>query len=402
MSSVGPSPRRSSIQRRTLFAVIAGIAFLIIGLAIYASTAGDGRNGRALRPPLDVGSAGGTPSLPAALADGYLVSADELRERAALARDGIEPYRGAVDDLLAEAANALTRVPQPVNPLSPRKDRFLDDTRDAYTLALAWVVTGDDRYARQSADFITAWVDGVHETRDTCPDTGGSDCATSLLVSRCAPAFVFAATLLEGSDALTVGDDERLRAWLSDLILPAASKRTNNWGDAGTFMRLAVADYVRDGAEFAAAIDDWRASMDLVTADGQIPEETRRGSLGLLYTQGAISYKVGAAVIAERRGVDLWNYEGSAGGTLRAAIDTLATYWLDPTAWPWHDGRLSIPNVDPAWEFIYQRWPEPAYARIFAPARPLGATNPSAIVWTTLTDGEPIDDGSASVPAGFP
>jgi hypothetical protein len=212
---------------------------------------------------------------------------------------------------------------------------------------------------------------------------------------------VFAAALLDGSEALAVADEERLRDWLAELILPAASKRTNNWGDAGTFMRLAVADYVGDGAEFAAALDDWRASMDLVTADGQIPEETRRGSLGLLYTQGAISYKVGAAVIAERRGVDLWSYEGSAGGTLRAAIDTLATYWLDPGAWPWHDGRLSIPNVDPAWEIIYQRWPMPAYARIFVPARPLGATNPSAIVWTTLSHGEPID-GTASRQPAFP
>jgi hypothetical protein len=401
MSSVGPSPRRSSIHRRLLLAAGAGIAFLVLGLAVYAWTAGDGPNGPVI-PPLPSGaSSGGAQSLPPAVGDGYLVSADQLREHAALARDGIEPYRAAVDDLLAEAEKALTREPQPVDPLSPRKGRFLDDTRDAYTLALAWVVTGDDRYAQRSAEFIMAWVDGVHATRDTCPDTGGSDCATSLLVSRCAPAFVFAATLLDGSGALAVADEERLRGWLAELILPAASKRTNNWGDAGTFMRLAVADYVGDGAEFAAALDDWRASMDLVTADGQIPEETRRGSLGLLYTQGAISYKVGAAVIAERRGVDLWSYEGSAGGTLRAAIDTLATYWLDPGAWPWHDGRLSIPNVDPAWEIIYQRWPMPAYARIFVPARPLGATNPSAIVWTTLSHGEPID-GTASRQPAFP
>jgi hypothetical protein len=316
-----------------------------------------------------------------------------------MAREGLEPYASAVNDLLEEADRAVERDPQPVNPLSQSKDRFLDDTRNAYTLALAWVVSDDDRYARRSAEFIMAWTEGVDQTRDTCPDRGGSDCATSLLVSRNAPAFVFAADLLEGSGALSPEDDARLKYWLADLSLPAASERTNNWGDAGTFMRLAVAAYVGDSAAFTTAVDDWRSLMDLVTAEGEIPEETRRGSLGLLYTQGGISYKVGAAVIAKRRGIDLWTYEGKEGGTLRAAIDTFARYWEDPEAWPWHDGRLEIPSVDPAWEMIYHRWPEPAYARIFAQERPFGATNPSAIVWTTLTHGAPLAEGGR--PAAF-
>ncbi|MDQ2943378.1 MAG: alginate lyase family protein [Candidatus Dormibacteraeota bacterium] len=294
-------------------------------------------------------------------------------------------------DLLAEADGALVRVPQPRNPLTWRQDgRFLPDTQDAYTLALAWVASGDKRYAQRSADFIMAWVDGVDQTSDTCKSSGGSDCATSLLVSRAAPGFVFSADLLQGSGALSVDNEDRLKSWLARLILPAASDRTNNWGDAGIFMRVSVAAYIGDGAAFNAAVDGWRARMDLVTAQGEIPEETRRGSLGLLYTQGAISFKVGAAVIAERRGVNLWDYAGKNGGTLRRAVDTLAHYWEDPKSWPWHSGHLDIPNVDPAWELIYHRWPEPTYARIFARDRPLGGANTSAIIWTTLTHGEPV------------
>ena len=391
MTPVGS--RRSRTRRRTIAAVLAIVACVAVGAGIWALAAS--RDGPvATDPSTSAGTAMPLPTFGAEL--GYLITADELRQRADLARDGLEPYRTAVDDLMLEADQALAREPLPENPLTERGGRFQSDTQDAYALALAWTVSGDERYAQRSAEFIMAWVDGVDAISDTCPYAGGGSCATSLLVSRCAPGFVFAATLLEDSDALSVDDDDRLRRWLADLILPAASERINNWGDAGTFMRLAVADYVGDANAFVAAIDHWRGLMDLVTAEGQIPEETRRGQSGLLYTQGAISYKVAAAVIAERRGIDLWSYEGAGGGTLRLAIDSLARYWEDPGSWPWYDGRLRIPTVDPAWELIYHHWPEPAYARIFAADRPFGPDNPSAVIWTTLTHGERLDASSMS------
>ncbi len=390
MPLVGRVFRHSAGSHRTLLIAAACFVVLGLGLAMYATTAGDDPEAASSSPVPGGDSQEFSPSMSVEAGNGYLVSATELRERAQLAREGREPYRSAVDDLMVEADRALQRDPQPMNPLSHRNGRFLDDTRDAYTLALAWVVSGDERYARGSAAFIMAWVDGVDQTRDTCPQRGGSDCATSLIVSRNAPAFVFAADLLEGSGAIGADDDKRLKHWLAELILPAASERTNNWGDAGTFMRLCVADFIGDSAAFSAAVEDWRALMNLVTAEGEIPEETRRGSQGLLYTQGAISYKVASAVIAERRGIDLWTYEGTDGGTLRAAIDTFARYWEDPDAWPWHEGRLRIPSVDPAWEMIYHRWPEAAYARVFAAKRPLGIGNPSAIIWTTVTHGVPL------------
>lgn len=398
MTSIG-SPRGPSGRRRTLVAAAAGFVVLVLGAAIYVSGASQDRAATAT-PPHGAGIADGSPRTDADTGDGYLIGVEALRRRADIARDGLEPYRGAMEALVAEADRALDREPRPRNPLSARKGQFLTDTQDAYTLALAWVTSGAERYALKSAKFIMAWVEQVDETGETCPDRGGNNCATSLLVSRTAPGFVFAADLLEGSGALSADDEAQLKAWLAEVILPTASQRTNNWGDAGIFMRLAVTDYIGDDAAFDSAVESWRALMDLVTAEGQIPEETRRGSLGLLYTQGAISFKVAAAVIAKRRGVDLWSYEGTNGGTLRQAVDTLAHFWEDPESWPWHEGRLEIPSVDPVWELIYHRWPEPAFARIFAEKRPFGTANPSAVVWTTLTHGEPFDERPASIGPG--
>lgn len=398
MPSVGTPDGTSARRNRLALAVaLTGLACLVIGAGVLAWADQRLPTSASATPGRTVDPADTSPTMTGTANSGSLITQAELRDRAQLARDGSEPYGTAVEQLIEEADLALDREPEPRNPLTEREGRFLEDTQDAYTLALAWTVSGDDRYARRSADFIMAWVDQVDRTTDTCIDDGGRDCATSLLVSRCAPAFVFAAEQLEGSGALSSEDVQRLKDWLKGVILPAASERTNNWGDAGAFMRLAVADYVGDNTTFMAATEQWRELMDLVTAEGQIPEETRRGSLGLLYTQGAISYKVAAAVIADRRGVDLWNYEGTNGGSLRAAVDTLAHYWENPRSWPWHHRKPDMPSVDPAWELIYQHWPDPAFARILGPKRPFGAANPSAIIWTTLTHGEPLDDAGAAM-----
>jgi hypothetical protein len=404
-----PHPNRNRLRRP-----IAGLALGVIALALVGAVLLVGGSGKETGALNDSGGpssspVGGddisldprpSPSLSRAtpiasvgpVVPGYLTSREELTARINEAGTGAEPMRTALDALLREAERAARRDPRPENPLRARGERFLNDTRDAYTLALAWTASGDVVHAEAARDRILAWVTSVDEVRNTCPDSGGSECATSLLISRNAPAFVFAADLLEGSPAWQTEDRRALSDWLSDLILPSASYRTNNWGDAGVFMRLVVSDYVGDEDEFLAAVADWQGMMDLVEATGEIPEETRRGSLGILYTQGAISYKVAAAAIAERRGIDLWDYEGRRGGTLRAAVDLLARSMQSPSTWEWHDGDMEMPSVDPAWELIYARWPERAFAEIFLPVRPLGETNPSAIIWTTLTNGEPIDE----------
>ena len=73
------------------------------------------------------------------------------------------------------------------------------------------------------------------------------------------------------------------------------------------FLRVVATDFLADSAGFAAAIGAWRTQLDLVARDGHIPEEVRRGSAGLSYSQEALLYKLAVARIAARRGIDLWN-----------------------------------------------------------------------------------------------
>jgi hypothetical protein len=323
---------------------------------------------------------------------GYLADREELVERAALARDGVEPYRSALDDLLAWADDAIDDRPRPAERLRIRgtEGPFVDDTATAYGLALAYVVTDERRFAERAAEFIMAWVETTTSTRDTCPDDGS--CQTSLIIGRTAAGFVFAADLISDSGALSSDDDDRFRRWLRDVILPTASERPNNWGDAGTFMRVAVTDYLGDQAGFEAAIAKWRSLVDLIEADGHIPEEVARGRAGLGYTQEALDYKIAVAVIAERRGIDLWGYEGVDGGTLKGAVDYLARFMHDTDGWPWSE-RVRRRGPSPMWELAYAHWREEDWEDLVLERRPYGWPGHSAVRWTTLTSGIPIDRG---------
>ena len=287
-------PRPSDPVRRAI--LLTPIVAVVVGIVVVIANLPDGR---AVMP------GDGTPSIPSSApvvgARGYLVSVDELRQRGELSEAGEEPYASAVADLLEWADGALDEDPEPTQPIIVvgTDNAFVDDARRAYGLGLAYVLSGEERYAAASRRTIRAWVDTATTTADTCHDHGG--CHTSLILGRAGAGFAFGADLIEDSESWTDQDTADLRRWMGEVLLPAASERINNWGDAGTFLRVVAADYAGNQPEFERAIAKWRALVDLIEEDGRIPEETRRGSAGILYTQEALQYKLAVARIAERR-----------------------------------------------------------------------------------------------------
>ncbi len=384
-----PQPRRS--HQRTLVLGAAVIAFLaVLAIAVRPVTA---------PTPSPTVPATQEPTVPLPTApppvSGYLTSRAEIEQRVAWANDGQEPFATALRDLLEFADLALQEDPRPREPLniSGTGGPFVEDAAAAYGLAIAYVASGDDVYAQASARYLMSWATTTRTTRNTCKTGGG--CQTSLIISRNVPGFSFAADLIAPSGAMSATQEATFRTWLRDVMLPTLSERDNNWGDAGTFARVALTSYLGDTAGFDAAVGRWRAMMDLVAADSHIPEEVRRGSSGILYTQEALQYKVGAAVIAARRGVDLWEYRGAAGGTLKGSIDYLVSYLHEPDQWPWDD-NAEFPTPSPMWELVYAQWPEPAYLDLLMAERPFSDDAHSAIRWTTLSNGIPVVAGASA------
>lgn len=371
--------------------ILASLAAALVGLGVVLASAPDDGSVADIadvagqRPSATSGEGGRRVE-----SRGYLVSLDELRRRRDLASAGADPYKSAAEDLLGWAEGALDDVARPVQPLviTGTEGPFVDDARRTYGLGLAYAMTGDERYAAAARKTIRAWVDTTLTTADTCPDSGA--CHTSLIIGRVGPGFAFGADLIVGSRAWTEVDRADLQRWLRDVLMPAASERLNNWGDAGTFLRVVASDYVGDTKAFDLAIAKWRSLVDLIDADGRIPEEVRRGSAGISYTQEALQYKIAVAVIAERRGINLWDYVGARGGSLRAAVDRLAYYWTRPEEWPDYRDPV-VPSPGPIWEIVYARWHDPLWTPIILDRRPYGDHGHSAISWTTLTNGIPIE-----------
>ena len=127
----------------------------------------------------------------------------------------------------------------------------------------------------------------------------------------------------------------------------------------------------------------WGLIKQLIASDGHIPEETRRSTSGINYTQEALDYKIAVAVLAQRRGIDLWSY-----GRFKLAVDYVAPYVLNPSAWPWASGATA--TIHPLWEVAYQHWSSAAYKPIITKRRPYGVDGHSAVRWTTLTNGIPF------------
>ena len=376
--------------------LLAPIAAVIIGVTVALANIPSGT-------PLTAESASPGPVMPSGSAGsaGYLVSLDELRRRGDLAALGKQPYESAVGDLMTWADDALDDASHPTQPLVIRgtDNPFVDDARRAYGLGLAYGLSGDERYAEAARRTIRDWMDVAVATSDTCPDSGG--CHTSLIIGRAGAGFAFGADLIAESAAWTDDDREDLKAWMRTVLLPAASHRPNNWGDAGTFLRVVAADYAGDQREFDLAIAKWRSLIDLIEPDGRIPEEVRRGSAGISYTQEALQYKVAVARIAERRGINLWDYVGAQGGSLRKALDRLAYYWHRPDDWP-DDPNPTVPSTGPVWELAYARWQDPRWVDIMLDRRPYGDRGHSAIRWTTLTNGLPVEPVVAGGPTASP
>ncbi len=387
-----PPPRRRSgpVRGQALLVARAAILAAVIVGVVVAQAGGPATS--------TVAPSASPPSASAPVATqptGFLVSTAELKDRVALARQGTEPYASALADLLTWGQTAVGTAPAPVSPLVVvgTENILVDDATRAYGLGLAYVATGDEAYATAARRTIRAWVDDVKSTADTCTDNGG--CNTSLILGRVAPGFIFGADLIRTSPSWSAADTKALQDWLRTVILPAASERPNNWGDAGTFLRIAIAEYIGDDAEFDAAVTKWRSLLDLVEPDGRIPEESRRGQDGISYTQEALQYKVAAAQLAERRGVNLWDAVGSQGGSLKVSLDRLAFYVRHPAEWP-DATDPEVPDPGPAWEIAYAHWHDPAWVEFVQAARPYGDAGHSAIRWTTLTNGVPIDDSAGA------
>ncbi len=138
----------------------------------------------------------------------------------------------------------------------------------AYTMALRWFISGDDRYAHKAIKIINDW--SLKYRKNT-------ESNAQLIVSWAAPWYVNAAEILRYTDSgWTSNNTNLLNTMLNrfkDYIF-FENNHPNNWMMSAIEARLSIAVFQNDRAEFDAAISRWKFRVRTYiyqTSDGSNP-----------------------------------------------------------------------------------------------------------------------------------
>jgi hypothetical protein len=233
---------------------------------------------------------------------------------------------------------------------NPESKRDLDQPRvsalgsTVQTLALAYYFTGNEAYADRAATLLRTWfldpstrmnphlrfaqhVLGRNEER-----------GSGIIDTRSFMEVVDAIGLIRGSERWTAEDQRGMEEWFRQYLnwlwtSPNGAherKAKNNHGSWYAAQTASFALFVGDTARAREIIEGARARIAAqIMPDGSQPEELGR-TRSLHYSAFNLEALSRLAEMGRHVGVDLWSYEGPAGGSIRKALHNVAPY-TDPS-----------------------------------------------------------------------
>jgi hypothetical protein len=215
-------------------------------------------------------------------------------------------------------------------------------------LSAAFFITEDPKYSSKAAELLRVWflddntkmnpnlnyaqyVPGRNNGRDAgIIDTHG--------IYR----ILDAISILQNSKEWSGDDNLKMKRWL-DVYLNwlrtskngiDESKTKNNhgtWYDVQVVSILLFNGKHAEAGEYLEKVTKRRIDNQ-IKEDGKQPEELIR-TKAMGYSEFNLTALFRIAVLAERAGVDLWNYKGDDGGSIRKAFDFLLQFVLDTGKW---------------------------------------------------------------------
>ena len=237
---------------------------------------------------------------------------------------------------------------------NPESKRDLDQPRIAamganvQTLALAYYLTGEARYAERAALQIQTWfLDPAtrmnpHLRFSQLVRGNNAERGSGIIDTRWFIETVDAVGLIHGSASWTTSDERMLRDWfdqyLNWLLTSPNGKHEqaakNNHGSWFAAQTAAYALFVGDTAKARDIVSAAKSRIGWqIGPDGQQPIELER-TRSMHYSGFNVEALSRLAEIGRKVGVDLWNYRAPEGGSLIVAIDNLARYLGTGQKWP--------------------------------------------------------------------
>ncbi|MGW5131154.1 alginate lyase family protein [Streptomyces sp. NPDC004135] len=370
-----------------------------------------------------VGAAPSAPAAPAAFVHpGVTVSKGQLDFARSQVNAGAQPWKGAFDRMMASKYADLNRTPKPravvecgsySNPNYGCTDER-EDAIAAYTQALAWYITRDERHARKAIELMDAWSAVIRDhTNSNAP----------LQTGWAGSSWPRAAEIIKHTYTGTWANSGRFATMLRTVYLPEiinGSNSNGNWELSMMEAAVGISVFLEDKASYDKAMAKFRtrtAAYVYLESDGALPrtvpsqnldtrdkivkywqgqstfvnglsQETCRDFTHTGYGLSAISH---VAETSRIQGQDL--YGTDVGERLRHGLGFHAKYELGGAVPSWLCGGSLKPGLGPITEVGHN-----ALANRLGHAmtntetltlrgRPAGSNN-LFVAWETLTHGD--------------
>ncbi|GAA2779366.1 alginate lyase family protein [Streptomyces rameus] len=295
---------------------------------------------------------------------------------------GAQPWKGAYDQMMASGYASLSRTPKPravvecgsySNPNYGCTDER-EDAIAAYTDALAWYLTRDERYAKKAIELMDAWSAVLkNHTNSNAP----------LQTGWAGSSWPKAAEIIKYTYTGTWANSGRFATMLRDVYLPEiinGSNSNGNWELSMMEAAVGISVFLEDKASYDTAMAKFRtrtAAYVYLASDGDLPKTVPSQNLNtrdkiVSYWQGQSTFVTGltqetcrdfthtgygiSAIshIAETsriQGQDL--YGTDVGERLRQALGFQAKYELGTAAPSWLCGGTVKRGLGPVTEVGY-------------------------------------------------
>ena len=278
-------------------------------------------------------------------------------------------------------------------------------SRAVASLALAYYVSDDKRYATRAADLLRTWF--VTPATRMNPNLRFAQAVPGKVDGRAAGLIdayrlvrvVEAVGLVGKSGALDKADQAALEAWFgsyaewmsTDPIAIAERDSTNNHGIYYDAQLMSFALMARRDVMARAIAGRFMANRiaTQVEPDGSLPRELKR-TRSFHYTNYALAGAFDVAQFAQCLNIDLWNARAPNGRTLRSAFDYVARYAGREKEWPYPELRMDPSELRDLLVRASWAWGSKDYAAAAARSggQPIGSLSSFLRV-------EPISDGRA-------
>jgi len=224
-----------------------------------------------------------------------------------------------------------------------------DLSANSQALALAWYLTGDEKYAKKATTLLRYWF--FDEATKMNPNLDYAQAipgvnngrGIGIIESIVLTGIADAAGLLKGSKSWTAKDETALKSWYArylDWMLTSRNGQDEHAAknNHGTWYYVQAVDFALFTGNKAKAQQLAKESRnildDQVTKEGSMPLELERTN-SLAYSTYNLQGWFRLATLAEKTGIDLWHYRNKQGATLRTAFDWLKPYALGEKPWTW-------------------------------------------------------------------